>query len=214
MRFVLLTCVVACMTTMSFADGMDEVNEWRRRSGLPPFIEDPAMTQFAAMKARYRAERNLRDGHQGPSAPAGWHEGTGEAQPMWGWLTCEMESDFRYAGAAMCVGPDGTRFMVLVCRQGSGRALIGRSAAPVHRTAHLTPNPPRVGQPATYSVAKAPITNGRVSHNLTERTTVPAGSTSFRSATAGSTFAGSVSTGSVSTSSVAKQPCPQCGKVH
>ena len=158
MRNVLLVIALVFSTGTAFGDGMDEVNEWRRRSGLPVFIEDPAMTQFAAMKARYRAERNLRDGHRGPSAPAGWHEGTGEAQPMWGWLTCEMESDFKYAGAAMCVGVDGTRFMVLVCRGGSGRALIGRQGAPVHKTAYLTPNPPQAGAPTRYAAAKAPIT--------------------------------------------------------
>ena len=80
---------------------MDEINEWRRRSGLRPFIEDPAMTRFAQMKAKYRAAKNLRNGHQGPQAPAGWREGTGEASSSWGWLTCESESDFTYAGAVV-----------------------------------------------------------------------------------------------------------------
>lgn len=133
------------------ADGMAEVNEWRRRSGLPPFVEDPEMTKFAIMKARYRAERNLQNGHQGPKPAAPWREGTGEAKPNWGWLTCEMESEFQYAGAGLCVGKDGTRYMVLVCRGGSGRALLSRHNAPIHNTSYLTPNPPRVGQPAQAS---------------------------------------------------------------
>ena len=149
MRFLIVVAVLLSAAVNVHADGMDEVNEWRRRSGLPPFIEDPAMTKFAELKARFRAERNLRDGHHGPQPAAGWHEGTGEATATWGWLTCESESDFKYAGAALCVGRDGTRFMVLVCRDGSGRALRPRHNAPVHSTAHLTPNPARVGDKQT-----------------------------------------------------------------
>ena len=119
MRWMLSMIIVLTTQAIVSADAIDEVNEWRKRSGLPLFIEDPAMTKFATMKARYRAERNLRDGHQGPRPPAGWHEGTGEAYATWGWLTCETESEFMYAGAGICVGRDGTRFMVLVCRDGS-----------------------------------------------------------------------------------------------
>jgi len=145
MRFLWLVVLGLTSLSVVHADAMGEVNEWRRRCGLRPFVEDPAMTQFAEMKARYRAERNLRNGHQGPSSPPGWHEGTGEATASWGWLTCEMESDFQYAGAGICVGADGTRYMVLVCRDGSGRALLPRNNAPVHNTSHLSPNPPRVG---------------------------------------------------------------------
>ena len=146
-------CVLSIGT--AFADGMAEVNEWRRRSGLPPFIEDPQMTAFATSKARYRAERGLQNGHQGPKPPAGWHEGTGEATASWGWLTCEMESQFKYAGAGICVGADGKRYMVLVCRDGSGRALVSRNNSPVHNTSHLTPNPPRVGSdPSSVQVVK------------------------------------------------------------
>ncbi len=146
MRWMLSMIIVLTTQAIVSADAIDEVNEWRKRSGLPLFIEDPAMTKFATMKARYRAERNLRDGHQGPRPPAGWHEGTGEAYATWGWLTCETESEFMYAGAGICVGRDGTRFMVLVCRDGSGRALLPREDSPVHNTSHLTRNPPRVGK--------------------------------------------------------------------
>ncbi|MCA9133676.1 MAG: hypothetical protein KDA45_10995 [Planctomycetales bacterium] len=144
MRILMMALVLVSVAVNVQAAGIDEVNEWRRRSGLRPFIEDPEMTKFADMKARYRALRRLQNGHQGPQAPAGWHEGTGEATADWGWLTCEMESDYQYAGAAVCLGSDGQRYMVLVCRGGSGRPLLSRNNAPVHRTAHLTPNPPRV----------------------------------------------------------------------
>ena len=104
MRIATLVAILLSINTMVLGDGMDEVNEWRRKSGLPPFVEDAEMTKFARMKARYRAERNLQDGHQGPKPPTSWHEGTGEATPEWGWLTCEMESDFKYAGAAFVCG--------------------------------------------------------------------------------------------------------------
>lgn len=153
MKCIGMMLVVMLVSPSALADGMDEVNEWRRRTGLRRFIEDPAMTRFAEMKARYRARHNLRDGHQGPKPPSGWHEGTGESQSSWGWLTCESESDYRYAGAALCVGVDGTRFMVLVCRDGSGRALVSRNRAPVHNTSPLTPNPPRVDAVAKVSVS-------------------------------------------------------------
>ena len=175
MRFLLLVVMSVASFSAVHADAMAEVNEWRRRSGLRPFIEDPSMTQFAEMKARYRAERHLRDGHQGPSAPPGWHEGTGEAAASWGWLTCEMESDFQYAGASMCVGSDGTRYMVLVCRGGSGRALLARNHAPVHKTSHLSPNPPRVGTPSTvtHSGAAQDTSLGAASFRATKSTPQP-----------------------------------------
>ena len=145
MRLLMIAAVLMTAASNVQADGMDEVNEWRRRTGLPPCNEDPQMTKFAEMKAKYRAEHDLRDGHQGPKPPAAWHEGTGEASRRWGWLTCEMECDFKYAGAGLCVGKDGTRYMVLVARGGSSKALVSRHNAPVHNTSHLTPNPPRIG---------------------------------------------------------------------
>jgi hypothetical protein len=144
MRLLIIVAVLMTVATSVQADGMDEVNEWRRRTGLPLFIEDPEMTKFAQMKARHRAENNLRNGHQGPKPPARWHEGTGEASSLWGWLTCEMECDFTYAGAGLCVGKDGTRYMVLVCRGGSSRPFISRRSVPVHSTSHLTPKPARI----------------------------------------------------------------------
>jgi hypothetical protein len=146
MRIALIGLFVISIASNAYGDGMDEVNEWRKRSGMRPFVEDPAMTKFAQMKAEYRAARQLRNGHQGPKPPAGWHEGTGEATADWGWLTCEMECDFQYAGAALCVGRDGQRYMVLVCRGGSGRPLISRQKVPVHNTSHLSPSPARVGE--------------------------------------------------------------------
>ena len=128
---------------ISIAQGaaFDEVNAWRRAAGLPVLIEDPQMTRFAQMKAEYRAQRGLKNGHQGPSNPSGWTEGCGEATSRWGWLTCATECDFRYGGAGVAIGADGERYMVFVGRGGSGRALLNPNQYPIIQTAHLTPNP-------------------------------------------------------------------------
>lgn len=119
---------------------MQEVNYWRKLNRLPPVVEDPELTKFAQMKAEYRAKRGLKDGHQGPVNPPGTREGTGEATPEWGWLTCVMEETADEGGAGIAVGADGERYMVLVLR-GGGDAPIGRNVRP-HDTSFLTPDPP------------------------------------------------------------------------
>ena len=144
LKMVSLLVLSSLFTSTIRADGFDEVQEWRRRTRLPLFKEDPKMTQFALKKARYRAERDLQNNHKGPRPPKGWKEGTGEAKPFWGWLTCEMECDFQFVGAGMCVGKNGLRYMVFVGRGGSGRPLISRHNIPTYDTSYLTPNPPKV----------------------------------------------------------------------
>lgn len=132
-------------SSVCHADPWDEFCEWRRRVGLPQIKEDPAMTKWAQNKANYRAFHRLKNGHQGPTTPAGWREGTGEATSMWGWLTCCQEEDAVYGGAGMCVGWDGERYMCLVLRGGSGRSLLGRrNNIPIHDTSRLTARPYRV----------------------------------------------------------------------
>lgn len=131
--------------TMCQGDAWDEFSEWRRQCGLPQVKEDPAMTKWAQAKANYRAFHRLKNGHQGPRNPAGWREGTGEAKPVWGWLTCCQEEDAAYGGAGMCVGLDGDRYMVLVLRGGNGRCLLrSRNDIPIHNTSRLTTRPYRV----------------------------------------------------------------------
>lgn len=141
-----LLALVVIFTSVSTAGAaaIDEVNAWRARHGLPRLQEDPAATRFAQRKAEYRAARGLKNGHQGPACPPGWREGCGEASPQWGWLTCVMEEDARYAGAGVAVGADGERYMVLIVSGGSGRALLPRNNLPTMGTAHLTPNAPRM----------------------------------------------------------------------
>lgn len=229
MRLSLL-CVI-CMVSINRtqADGMAEVNEWRRRTGLPTFTEDPQMTAFAQAKARYRAERGLQNGHQGPNPPAGWHEGTGEATSTWGWLTCEMESDFKVAGAGVCVAADGTRYMVLVCRNGSGRALVSRNNTPVHRTSHLTPNPPRVGDDRVVakkvaiedSVASKALGSSQgsvISKSVASKSsssnapTTANRTTTKPIVTAKATVTNAIPRGNTATSK--RLPCPKCGRYH
>ena len=154
---IAILAILVLMCTPVQGSGMDEVNEWRRRVGLPTFIEDPAMTRFAEYKARFRAERGLKDGHAGPrpSDPS-WREGTGEAEAWFGWLTCVMEESATHAGAGMCVGHDGERYMVLYVRGGTGQALIPRHNIPTHRTSYLTPNPPSVHDRAEVKPETAP----------------------------------------------------------
>ena len=142
-RFVLVSVIALVAATLAHGGAFVEVDAGRRGAGLPQLIEDPAMTQFAEAKARYRAARGLKNGHQGPSVPAGWTEGCGEAKASWGWLTCATECDFQYAGAGIAIGADGERYMVFVGRGGSGRALIDPKRYPIIKTAHLTPSPTR-----------------------------------------------------------------------
>jgi hypothetical protein len=138
-----LMCLVMTCATMASGRGLDEVNFWRSRNGLRPLREDPLLTRFAQRKAVYRAARMLKNGHQGEACPADCREGTGEAQPQWGWLTCVMEEDATHGGAGVAIGEDGERYMVLVVRGGSGSAPRGRNVRPL-ATAHLTPDAPVV----------------------------------------------------------------------
>lgn len=140
MRIVLFVLLVSSTAN---ASALQEVNFWRTKNGLAPFQEDKKLTAAAQQKAEYRAARLLKDGHQGPSCPPGCREGTGEARPEWGWLTCVMEETGTHAGAGVAIGADGERYMVLIVRGTHGHAPKGRQVRPL-RTSHLTPDAPRI----------------------------------------------------------------------
>lgn len=142
MRIIIL---ILLLSSTASASALEEVNLWRSKNGLPAFEEDAKLTEAAQRKAEYRAQRRLKDGHQGPRCPGGCREGTGEARPEWGWLTCVMEETGKTAGAGVAIGADGERYMVLIVRGTRGSAPRGRSIRPM-RTAHLTPDAPRVGR--------------------------------------------------------------------
>jgi len=138
--------LVLALTSCSIAEagGVDEVNLWRAKNGLKPFVEVPWMTEFAQEKAEWRAARlmqsTLTDGHKGPKCPSGCREGTGTGEPWWGWITCCMDESGKYAGAGVAIGGDGERRMVLIVH-GKGRGLV-HGILRAQKTAHLTPRPP------------------------------------------------------------------------
>ena len=103
-----LLCVLL-MASVCQARAMDEVNYWRARNGLPPIKENMALTQFAQRKAEYRAIHGYHNDHRGPVHPERTREGTGEAMPMWGWLTCCMEETCLEGGAGVAIGAGGER---------------------------------------------------------------------------------------------------------
>ncbi|MEZ6051244.1 MAG: hypothetical protein R3C02_07640 [Planctomycetaceae bacterium] len=70
--------------------------------GLPALKEDKELTAAAQHKAEYRAARLLKDGHQGPTCPAGCRE-DGRSRAWWGWLTCVMEETGTHAGAGVAI---------------------------------------------------------------------------------------------------------------
>ena len=169
MRVITIIFFSFLLSTELSAAAIDEVNLFRKTHGLRPFEHDPALTTFAQHKAEYRAARMLKNGHQGPQNPAGTTEGTAEAIPMWGWLSCAMEEDWKYAGAGVAIGGDGERYMVLVVREGSGAALRGRSLRPVS-TAHLTPDPPRFDRHGNRVAGALPPRQGKVKPALPLKT--------------------------------------------
>lgn len=102
-------------------DALAEVNTWRARRGLRAFIHDPGLTQAASACAQVRAARRI-EGHLPndfaylPAGTTASSAGCGAASPSWGWLTCCMEENYTYAGAAWVWGSDGQRYMHLFVR--------------------------------------------------------------------------------------------------
>lgn len=150
-RTLILVSLLAWIpVSTASATAMKEVNHWRTQNGLPPLKEVPWMTKFAQQKAEWRAARLAQNGHQGPSCPAGCREGTGEATPSWGWLTCCQEETGKWAGAGVAIGADGQRYMVLVIHGTHGSTPKGRqigggsSRLRIINTSSLTPDAPVV----------------------------------------------------------------------
>jgi len=130
--------LLLCVSLTANATGIQEVNYWRSKNGLKPFIEVHWMTDFCQKKAEYRAARGLKDNHAGKRCPAGCIEGCAESTPDWGWHTCCTEESGRFAGAGVAIGEDGERYMVLlVWGKGGNR----RNIRPL-KTAHLTKDAP------------------------------------------------------------------------
>ncbi|MEM8864130.1 MAG: hypothetical protein AAGF31_01130 [Planctomycetota bacterium] len=148
--FIRALFVAMLLASSASATALEEVNYWRTKNGLQPFKEVPWMTEFAQRKAEWRAARLAQNGHQGPPCPAGCREGTGEATPDWGWLTCCQEETGTWAGAGVAIGADGQRYMVLVIHGTQGQTPRGRQIGGagarlrIIKTSSLTPDAPIV----------------------------------------------------------------------
>jgi hypothetical protein len=100
---------------------LDEVNAVRAQRGLPPYVEDPALTAAAEGAAAFRAER-LVAGHTAndfafvPASATATAAGCAAWEPGLGWGSCCTYESHRYAGAAWRMGADGRRYMHLFVR--------------------------------------------------------------------------------------------------
>lgn len=103
------------------SDALDEVNAYRARKGLKPFLPDAQLNQAANTCAKLRAASHI-NGHLASDfayLPPGAHAaaaGCGALEPSWGWGTCCMDDNYTYAGAAWAMGSDGKRYMHLFVR--------------------------------------------------------------------------------------------------
>ncbi len=103
------------------ADALDEVNAYRAKKGLRPFIGDPLLTQAANACAKQRAATHCH-GHLAsdfaylPAGAVATAAGCGALEPSWGWGTCCADDNYTYAGAAWVMGSDGRRYMHLFVR--------------------------------------------------------------------------------------------------
>lgn len=108
-------------TVASAQQVLDEVNATRATRGLPPFMLDENLARGAMACALYRA-RNRVEGHTPNDfgfLPPGAHASSAgcAAWPVgMGWGSCCTYDNYRFAGAAFCVGPDGRRYMHLFVR--------------------------------------------------------------------------------------------------
>lgn len=118
-----LLLLSTCGTLHGATDGLAELNQQRARKGLHPFMRDEGLTQAAMRCADVRAA-NRCEGHtqndfsylNGAQADAA---GCAAATPEWGWLSCCMDDDYQYAGAAYAWS-GGQRYMHLFVRGGNG----------------------------------------------------------------------------------------------
>jgi len=102
-------------------DALDEVNAARVARGLKPFIRDDNLTAGARNVAQFRAER-LCAGHTSndfsglPVGVTASASGCAAWPVSLGWGSCCTYENYRYAGAAWCMGRDGKRYMHLFVR--------------------------------------------------------------------------------------------------
>ena len=102
-------------------DALDEVNEFRRRNGLPPFQRDDGLTTAAMRCAETRA-KHLIFGHLKsdfaylPAGVSADSAGCAAYPASYGWMSCCAREHYQFAGAAWAMGADGKRYMHLFVR--------------------------------------------------------------------------------------------------
>ena len=108
--------------TTAITDALDEVNAKRATRGLPPYIRDDGLT-IAAQRAADARAASLTFGHTSndfaflPVGCSADSAGCAAYPPEYGWLSCLIWENARYAGAAYTVGVDGRRFMHIYIRR-------------------------------------------------------------------------------------------------
>lgn len=101
-------------------EALDEVNAVRAARGLPAFVRDEGLTTAALQIAAFRAKNQIQ-GHTNNDfaflngAPAS-AAGCAAWPSSYGWGSCCTYENWRVAGAAWCIGPDGRRYMHLFVR--------------------------------------------------------------------------------------------------
>lgn len=151
MRYLFTVLFVAVTLSTAHAKAMEEVNAQRANFGLPPLVEDAALSQWAQQRAEYFARHHISiyngyNGHEGTSPGPGYVEGGGalpKSSPQDAWCSCAMRTVGNFqAGAGVAWGSDGVRYMCLVIRAPSTRD--GGLRRPLVATSHLTPEAPRI----------------------------------------------------------------------
>lgn len=121
-KFIVSLVLLFCTATIGQAETpMQELNRQRAQRGLPPYKEDPKLTEAAQRAADYRA-KYLMFGHTsndfqflepGITAQA---SGCAAYPKAYGFMACACYEHYRYAGAAVSYGKDGKRYCHLFVR--------------------------------------------------------------------------------------------------
>lgn len=107
---------------LELGDPLTQLNAQRAARGLPPYIEDPALTAGAKAAASARAQAGQfahtpNDFAYLPPGAVAHSAGCGCWHPGFGFMACNMDSvQYRFAGAGWARGPDGRVFCHLFVR--------------------------------------------------------------------------------------------------
>lgn len=145
----ILICAALLLTSVQcYADAFDELNAQRAHWGFPPLIERADLTRRAQAKAEWQAAHDISlkngyNGHEGIMTPPHLSEGTGVADPMWGWMSCRDHTlGSLPAGAGMAIGTNGKRYMCLIIGAPSNRCPQRETGQMYSNTSHLTNDAP------------------------------------------------------------------------